>query len=98
MARFDDPAYFDISNTYSVVYRRFLEMDLSQRPAIRGQLEGPISFGFNVVDQDDRPILFDEVGQRSCRIHMAIISNGSVQSQQPLCIAPEQGLFFIFGQ
>jgi hypothetical protein len=60
MARFDDPAYFDISDTYSVVYRRFLEMDLSQRPAIRGQLEGPISFGFNVADQDDRPILFDD--------------------------------------
>ena len=60
MERFNDPAYFDISDTYSVVYRRFLEMDLSRRPAIRGQLEGPISFGFNVVDQDDRPILFDD--------------------------------------
>jgi hypothetical protein len=60
MARFDDPAYFDISETYSVVYRRFLELDLSDRPAIRGQLEGPVSFGFNVVDQDDRPILFDD--------------------------------------
>ena len=35
-------------------------MDLSDRPAIRGQLEGPISFGFNVLDQDDRPILFDD--------------------------------------
>ena len=60
MAHFDDPDYFDISDTYSVVYRRFLEYDLSGRPAIRGQLEGPISFGFNVLDQDDRPILFDD--------------------------------------
>ncbi|MFZ5564519.1 MAG: hypothetical protein ACOZBW_10740 [Thermodesulfobacteriota bacterium] len=60
LARFDDPAFFDISETYSVVYHRFLAMDLSNRPAIRGQLEGPISFGFNVLDQDERPILFDD--------------------------------------
>lgn len=60
LERMDDPAYFDISDTYSVVYHRFLDLDLTDRPAIRGQLEGPISFGFNVLDQDDRPILFDD--------------------------------------
>ena len=60
MAHFDDPEYFDISETYSVVYGRFLELDLSDRPSIRGQLEGPISFGFNVADENDRPILFDD--------------------------------------
>jgi hypothetical protein len=60
LAHFEEPGYFDISETYSVVYHRFLELDLSGRPAVRGQLEGPISFGFNVVDQDDRPILFDD--------------------------------------
>jgi hypothetical protein len=60
LAHFDDPAYFDISPAFSVVYHRFLEMDLSDRPAIRGQLEGPISFGFNILDQNERPILFDD--------------------------------------
>jgi hypothetical protein len=60
LARFDDPSYFDISKTYSAVYHRFLAMDLSDRPAIRGQLEGPISFGFNILDENDRPILFDD--------------------------------------
>jgi hypothetical protein len=57
---FDDPAFFDVSETYSAVYHRFLALDLKDRPAIRGQLEGPISFGFNILDQDDRPILFDD--------------------------------------
>ena len=61
MAHFQQPEYFDISDRYSVVYKRFLDLDFSDRPAIRGQLEGPISFGFNVVDQDDRPILFDDM-------------------------------------
>jgi hypothetical protein len=60
LAHFEEPKYFDLSETYSVVYSRFLALDLSDRPAIRGQLEGPISFGFNVLDQDDRPILFDD--------------------------------------
>jgi hypothetical protein len=60
LARFDDPAFLDVSETYSVVYHRFLALDLADRPAIRGQLEGPISFGFNILDQDGRPILFDD--------------------------------------
>ncbi len=60
VSHFDDPEYYDISETYSVVYHRFLDLDLAKRPAIRGQLEGPISFGFNVVDENDRPILFND--------------------------------------
>ncbi len=60
LLRFDEPAMFDISETYSAVYHRFLALDLADRPAIRGQLEGPISFGFNILDQDDRPIIFDD--------------------------------------
>ena len=60
LARFEDPGTFDVSPDFSEVYPRFLDLDLSDRPAIRGQLEGPVSFGFNVKDQDDRPILFDE--------------------------------------
>ena len=60
LARFDYPATFDVGPDYSEVYPAFLDLDLSDRPAIRGQLEGPVSFGFNVKDQDDRPILFDD--------------------------------------
>ena len=60
LLQFDDPATFDISETYSAVYHRFLSLDLADRFAIRGQLEGPTSFGFNILDQDERPILFDD--------------------------------------
>ncbi len=64
LEHFDDEDYFDISDTYSVVYHKFLNLDLSKYPAIRGQLEGPMSFGFYVKDENDRPILFnDEVRQ-----------------------------------
>ncbi len=60
LAHFEEPEYFDIGPEFSDVYHRFLEMDLSDRPAVRGQLEGPVSFGFNILDQDERPILFDD--------------------------------------
>jgi len=60
LSHFDEPDYFDISPAYSSVYHKFLGMDLSDRPAIRGQLEGPVSFGFNVLDGNERPILFDD--------------------------------------
>jgi len=60
LAHFEEPDYFDVSAEYSVVYRQFLQLDLQDRAAIRGQLEGPISFGFNVLDEDERPILFND--------------------------------------
>ena len=44
LANFDSPEIFDISPQYSAVYHRFLELNLADRPAIRGQLEGPHQF------------------------------------------------------
>ncbi|MEA3347783.1 MAG: hypothetical protein U9Q39_01845 [Pseudomonadota bacterium] len=60
LSHFEEPEYFDVSPQYSAVYHRFLEFDLKDRPAIRGQLEGPISFGFFIKNENDRPILFDD--------------------------------------
>jgi hypothetical protein len=59
-AQCDTPEYFDISPTYSAVYHRFLDLDLAGRQAIRGQIEGPVSLGLNILDQDKRPIIFDD--------------------------------------
>ncbi len=101
MAHFETPEYFDISTTYSVVYHRFLELDLSSRPAIRGQLEGPVSFGFNVLDQDDRPILFDDTIRpfmfefMSKRINVQL-SNLKKNNANAFMFIDEPGLQFIF--
>ena len=101
MAHFDEPAYFDISEQYSVVYHRFLELDFSDRPAIRGQIEGPISFGFNVVDQDDRPILFNDTVRPFLLEFMAKRVNAQLQRLKPLSanafmFVDEPGLQFLF--
>ncbi|HDS16754.1 MAG TPA: hypothetical protein ENN66_09160 [Proteobacteria bacterium] len=61
LAHFEEPEYFDVSPEYSVVYHRFLKLDLKKRAAIRGQLEGPVSFGLFIKnEEDDRPIIFDD--------------------------------------
>jgi hypothetical protein len=101
MARFDDPPYFDISPEYSVVYHRFRALDLSGRPAIRGQLEGPVSFGFNILDQDERPILFDDTIRpfmfefMSKRINVQL---AGLKQQNPnaFMFIDEPGMQFIF--
>ena len=58
--RWDDLDYFDITPAGSAVYHRFLSLDLSAYPAIRGQLEGPVSFGLKILDENDRPIIFND--------------------------------------
>jgi hypothetical protein len=60
LEHWDETAYFDISSRYSAVYHRFLELDLSGYPAIRGQLEGPVSFGLKILDEGDRPLIFND--------------------------------------
>ena len=101
LARFDNPEIFDISQTYSAVYHRFLALDLADRPAIRGQLEGPISFGFNVVDENDRPILFDDTVRPFLFDFMARRINVQLDRLRQLnpnafMFVDEPGLQFIF--
>ncbi|MDY0221482.1 MAG: hypothetical protein RBR67_10130 [Desulfobacterium sp.] len=101
MERFDDPDFFDVSEEGSVVYHRFLAQDLADRPAIRGQLEGPVSFGFNVLDQDDRPILFDDTVRPFLFEFMAKRINAQLSRLKKLnpnafMFIDEPGMQFIF--
>ncbi|MDI6796431.1 MAG: hypothetical protein QMD09_05785 [Desulfatibacillaceae bacterium] len=101
LAGMDDPEYFDISEQFSAVYPRFLEMDLADRPAIRGQLEGPISFGFNVKDENDKPILFDDTVRPFMMDFMAKRVNIQLKrlkkiNENAFMYVDEPGLQFIF--
>jgi hypothetical protein len=101
MSRFEEPEYFDVSKTYSVVYHRFLEKDLADRAGIRGQLEGPVSFGFNILDQNDRPILFDDTVRPFMLEFMAKRINVQLDrlkkcNQNAFMFVDEPGLQFLF--
>ena len=61
--RMADPLTFALSDDYSVVYRRFLSADLNRYPAIRGQIIGPVSFGFRVFDENNVPIIYNEAAR-----------------------------------
>jgi len=58
--RMTEPDTFRLTEEYSAVYHRFLEQSLTTYPAIRGQQIGPVSFGFKVVDEENRPIIYNE--------------------------------------
>ena len=101
LLHFDNAEMFDIGETYSAVYHRFLALDLADRPAIRGQLEGPISFGFNVLDQNDRPILFDDTVRPFMLDFMAKRLNVQLERLKQLnsnafMFVDEPGLQFLF--
>jgi hypothetical protein len=101
LLRFDDPSFFDISTTYSALYHRFLALDLADRPAIRGQLEGPISFGFYVQDDENRPIIFDDTVRPFLIDFMARRLNAQLarlqeRNRNAFMFIDEPGLQFLF--
>ena len=62
--RMDDLQTFAPSSKYSVVFHQFLEKGLGSYLAIRGQSTGPVSFGFKIVDENKKPIIYND-GTRS---------------------------------
>ncbi|SDC26281.1 MULTISPECIES: hypothetical protein [unclassified Candidatus Frackibacter] len=60
LAKSEDLDYFKLSKDYSVVYSQFLEKDLSNYAAIKGQIIGPISFGLQICDENRKPIIYND--------------------------------------
>jgi len=58
--RMADAETFTLSQRYSTAYHRFLAENLQDYSAIRGQVTGPVSFGFRVTDENSRPIIYNE--------------------------------------
>jgi methionine synthase II (cobalamin-independent) len=51
---------------------RFLEMDLGQAAVVKGQVTGPVSWGLTVVDQNRRPVLYDEILAEAIAQHLRL--------------------------
>jgi len=97
----EDEAFFRMSPRFSATYHRFLSHDLSRYPSIRGQLEGPVSFGLNVLDENKKSMIFnDEVRsflfdfmarKANCQLHELKESN-----PRAFLFIDEPGLQYIF--
>jgi hypothetical protein len=59
-AEMDVPETFALTAEYSSVFHRFLLEGLQGYKAIRGQVIGPVSFGFKVLDENLKPIIYND--------------------------------------
>lgn len=58
--KMDVPEAFALTAEYSKVFHKFLSRELQDYKAIRGQVTGPVSFGLKVLDEDLKPIIYNE--------------------------------------
>lgn len=58
--KMEQPETYSLTPEYSMVFREFLSKDLSSYKAIRGQVTGPVSFGFKVLDENLKPIIYNQ--------------------------------------
>jgi hypothetical protein len=92
---------FRMSPRYSTAYHRFLSYDLSRHVSIRGQMEGPVSFGLNVLDEAKKPVicnaevrslLFDFMARKANRQ----LSDLKGKNPHAFLFIDEPGLQYIF--
>lgn len=58
--KMDNLENFALSPEYSVVFHKFLDRELAGYPSVRGQSTGPVSFGFKIVDENLKPVIYNE--------------------------------------
>lgn len=58
--KMDVPEAFALTAEYSAVFRKFLSKELQGYKAIRGQVIGPVSFGFKVLDENLKPVIYND--------------------------------------
>jgi methionine synthase II (cobalamin-independent) len=68
----NDLEYGSISPDYAAGLHRFLQLDLEGIPIIKGQVTGPVSWGLVVVDQNRRPVLYDEILAEAVAKHLRL--------------------------
>lgn len=97
-----DDSVFKLSPKYSAAFDAFLARDLSGYRTIRGQSIGPVSFGLKIVDENLKPIIYqDDIREF---LYEFIAQKTNVQYRQlrekhpnPLVWVDEPGLEIIFG-
>jgi len=58
--KMENPETYALTEEYSIVFKRFLSRNLQDYRAIRGQITGPVSFGFKVLDDNFKPIIYND--------------------------------------
>jgi len=61
--KMDVPEAFALTAEYSAVFHKFLSKKLQGYKAIRGQVIGPVSFGFKVLDENLKPVIYNDAAR-----------------------------------
>ena len=61
--KMDAPEAFALTTKYSAVFHRFLSRELQGYRGIRGQVIGPVSFGFKVLDENLKPVIYNDAAR-----------------------------------
>jgi methionine synthase II (cobalamin-independent) len=68
----DELEYGSISTDYAAGLHRFLQLDLAGYQVVKGQVTGPVSWGLVIVDQNRRPVLYDEILAEAIAKHLRL--------------------------
>lgn len=97
-----DENIFKLSPEYSAAFDAFLSRDLSGYGIIRGQTIGPVSFGLKIVDENLKPIIYNDDIREF--LYEFIAHKTNIQYRQLRAVHPnpfvwvdEPGLEIIFG-
>ncbi|OPX95843.1 MAG: hypothetical protein A4E62_01349 [Syntrophorhabdus sp. PtaU1.Bin002] len=55
-----DEGYFRLSDRFAQAYQRFLAAELGSYKSIRGQIISPVSLALKIVDENGRPIVYND--------------------------------------
>jgi hypothetical protein len=84
----DDLSYGETSNDCAQGLHTFLQgvPDLDPQPTwVKGQVTGPISWGLTVVDQERRPVLYDEILADAVAKHLRLKARWQESRLRELC-------------
>ena len=84
----DDLSYGETGAEYAAALDMLLQGQVtlsSSLTAIKGEITGPISWGLTIVDQDRRPILYDEVLEDAVAKHLRLKAAWQEQALAAIC-------------
>ena len=80
---------YAVSQAYAAGLALLSEVPCNSWKAVKGQVTGPISWGLTVVDQDRRPVLYDDVLADAVAKHLrlkAVSQEGELRRTHPMTI------------
>lgn len=87
----NDPQAGALSEEYAAGLAYFLTQRFDSAHAIKGHVTGPVSWGLTVIDQNRRPILYDEVLAEAVAKHLRL--KAAWQERQLRHMAPHTIMF-----